>query len=173
MRLRALFRNDLMTGSCWQQGVGVAVMESSTGSSSRSAAELLGRELFRLRQERGLSLRQMARALGMTAHSGLVDYERGYRIPPNGLMASYARALNPKDGRLLTLHRAALAERAQRRIAHVTPELDNPAGSHAEMMHTLAEGLENLARLLRYVAAAWPSSMEVLTHAATVPPQRA
>lgn len=87
-------------------------------------------------------------------------------------MASYARALNPKDDRLLALHRAALAERARRRIAHFTPEPDHPTGSHAEMMHTLAEGLENLARLLRHVAAAWPSPPDTLGHALTVPPQR-
>jgi len=87
-------------------------------------------------------------------------------------MASYARALNPKDDRLLALHRAALAERARRRIAHFTPEPDHLAGSHAEMMHTLAEGLENLARLLRHVASAWPSATEALSHAVSVPPQR-
>ena len=69
---------------------------------------LLGQELLRLRLERGLSLRKLARQLGMTAHSGIVDYERGVRIPPPDLMSSYVQVLQPRGNRLTQLSLATI-----------------------------------------------------------------
>lgn len=89
----------------------------SAGPGRLSAARLFGHELLRLRLHRGLSLRGLARQLGMTAHSGLVDYEKGARIPPRDLMASYLRVLAPKDDRLARLYEAALSDRADLRTA--------------------------------------------------------
>lgn len=80
------------------------------------AYALLGQELLCLRLERGLSLRKLARQLGMTAHSGLVDYERGIRIPPPDLMSSYVQVLQPGGSNLTQLYEAALADRAKKRV---------------------------------------------------------
>src|SRR2546423_5744539 len=64
---------------------------------------------------RGLSLRAMARRLGMTAHAGLSQYERGRRLPPADIVAQYERVLGVTDGELLALHSRVLAERASRK----------------------------------------------------------
>jgi transcriptional regulator with XRE-family HTH domain len=126
---------------------------------THTAAERLGDELLRLRLERGLSLRKMAKELGMTAHSGLVDYERGYRIPPNGLLAAYARALRVDDDRLTVLHRAAMAERARRRAGgsdrSPADGVGKPGGPIAAM-ENLADAMEDMAQLLREIVAGWP-----------------
>ncbi|MEV6235440.1 helix-turn-helix domain-containing protein [Lentzea sp. NPDC051838] len=90
---------------------------------------LLGQELLRLRLERGLSLRKLARQLGMAAHSGIVDYERGVRIPPPDLMTAYVQVLRPEGNRLTQLYEAAMADRAQQRVLNsIQPEIpDRPA----------------------------------------------
>ena len=72
----------------------------------------LGAILYRHRVERGLSLRTMARRLGLSAHSGLLDYERGRRIPPEDLLSAYERVFELPADRLCGLRRQALAERA-------------------------------------------------------------
>lgn len=89
------------------------------GSTISFYAEL-GAELLRLRLLRGFSLRKLARMIGMTAHSGLVDYERGRRIPPLDLMDALLRALQPPDDRLRTLYHAAIGQRVNRRWRSVT-----------------------------------------------------
>lgn len=127
-------------------------------------ATLLGRELLRLRTARGLSLRRLARLLGMTAHSGLVDYERGLRIPPRDLMSAYVRVLSPQDDRLLTVYRAALDNRAARRLAAVRPLAPVPSPGRPAMDPTtadrlllagFAQTLANIADQLRAVAETW------------------
>jgi transcriptional regulator with XRE-family HTH domain len=85
-----------------------------SAADDRSAAKLFGSELGRLRMSRGLSLRRLARIVGIAAHSALVDYERGIRIPPDDLLASLIAALHPETDRLATLYRDAIAERARR-----------------------------------------------------------
>jgi transcriptional regulator with XRE-family HTH domain len=75
----------------------------------------LGTELLRLRLLRGLSLRRLARLIGMTAHSGLVDYERGVRIPPRDLMDLLQEVLQPPDDRLRLRYEEAISRRADRR----------------------------------------------------------
>src|SRR4051812_21206274 len=67
------------------------------------AARELGRALHRCRLERGLSLRALARLVGFAAHSGLVDYERGRRIPPEDLLSAYERAFAMPEGALAPL----------------------------------------------------------------------
>src|SRR4051812_30037644 len=77
----------------------------------------LGAILYRNRVERGLSLRAMARRLGLSAHSGLIDYERGRRIPPEDLLAAYERVFDLPADRLCGLRRQALVERAALKTA--------------------------------------------------------
>lgn len=43
----------------------------------------LGLALYRLRLSRGLSLRVLARRLGMSGHGGLTEYEKGRRAAPH------------------------------------------------------------------------------------------
>lgn len=81
------------------------------------AAHFLGRELFRLRLEQGISLRGLARLFGMSAHSGLVDYERGLRIPPVNIIQAYGRVFAGDQAYLLRLRKAAMVERAANLVA--------------------------------------------------------
>ena len=63
----------------------------------------------------GLSFRELARRLGMSAHSGLSDYEHGRRIPPADLVTSYERVFDVPAGSLKTLRDRAFQERAESR----------------------------------------------------------
>jgi hypothetical protein len=81
------------------------------------ATRFIGQELLRLRLEEGISLRRLARLFGMSAHSGLVDYERGARIPPSNIVAAYGKVFPADREYLLRLHRAAMVERAAELIA--------------------------------------------------------
>jgi transcriptional regulator with XRE-family HTH domain len=75
------------------------------------AAHDLGRELRRLRQERGLSQRALTKLLGLSAHSNIADYESGRRIPPRDIVSSCDHLLET-DGELGRLLTRALAEKA-------------------------------------------------------------
>jgi transcriptional regulator with XRE-family HTH domain len=76
---------------------------------------LLGIELRALRQRRGLSQRRLVRLLGMTAHSNLVDYENGRRLPPRDIVRACEKVLGALPGQLESLHDGALVEIAARR----------------------------------------------------------
>lgn len=84
------------------------------------AAARLGGELRRLRLERGISLRQLTRLIGLSAHSNLGEYERGSRIPPSDIVAACERLLAVPPGSLQGLRETAARERvlARRRRAH-------------------------------------------------------
>lgn len=96
--------------------------------SQRTGSVRLGRQLRRLRLARGLSQRGLARALGLSAHSNLVQYELGRRIPPSDIIAACERLLGDDSGSLRRLRAEALAERAAdvEPLAQHTPE-DVPA----------------------------------------------
>lgn len=81
---------------------------------SDDAREELARLLRQCRLDRGMSLRVLARRMGMSAHSGLADYEWGRRIPPEDLIAAYARVFDLPAGALHDLRARAFAERARR-----------------------------------------------------------
>ena len=76
------------------------------------SARLLGAELRNRRISRGLSLRALARQVGLSGHGTLVDYEHGRRIPPEDLVQACEKALDIRDGYLRNLREKALAERA-------------------------------------------------------------
>jgi transcriptional regulator with XRE-family HTH domain len=87
----------------------------SSTSVNASAAVLFGNELILLRLNKGISLRRLARAVGMTAHSGLVDYERGLRHRdqslsnpcPEGIMSiGRGRIFGVTPGRSGSSHRS-------------------------------------------------------------------
>jgi transcriptional regulator with XRE-family HTH domain len=75
-------------------------------------ARALGAALRGHRMARGLSLRSLAKQVGLAAHGTLLDYEHGRRIPPEDLVVACEKALDLDDGQLRRLRLAALAERA-------------------------------------------------------------
>lgn len=87
----------------------------------------LGRVLHLHRLARGLSLRQLATQVGLSSHSGLVDYERGRRIVPEDLIGAYGRALRLPADYLTLLRMRALAEQASGRIG--PPPQPEPAAA--------------------------------------------
>jgi len=117
---------------------------------SLTAAERLGRELGRLRVHNGLSLRKLARLVGMTAHSGLVDYERGTRIPPHDLFAALQSVLHAGDEHLTSLYQAAVTERARQRLSTTRAETTGSA-----WCEKCAPAADELANALEQLAARW------------------
>lgn len=94
------------------------------------AARLLGAELRSARVARGLSLRTLARNLGLGGHGNLVDYEYGRRIPPEDLLMAWERVLGVRDNHLRDLRAKALAERGDRQasvLLDAPPEPEPPA----------------------------------------------
>lgn len=79
-----------------------------------SAAYRLGTALRLRRLELGLSQRQLARLIGLSAHSNLGDYERGQRIPPGDIVIACEQLLSLEPDLLQSLRREALVERARR-----------------------------------------------------------
>ncbi|MEO3928831.1 tetratricopeptide repeat protein [Micromonosporaceae bacterium B7E4] len=97
----------------------------------------LGEALYRCRRTAGLSLRTLARKLNMSAHSGLVDYERGKRLIPEDLLTRYERIFDDGGG-LRRLRTAVLAAQAGRsairfRIAQLPADLPDFVGRKAEL----------------------------------------
>lgn len=79
----------------------------------------------------------MAKQMGLSAHSALVDYELGRRIPPEDVLAAFEDALELARGTLQPLWRKALAERADRLCgalgrAEAQPVVDNTAAGLLE-----------------------------------------
>ncbi|GAA4035569.1 hypothetical protein GCM10022247_71470 [Allokutzneria multivorans] len=87
----------------------------------------LGAALRRLRTDSGLSLRGLARSIGLNAHSALADYERGRRMIPENLLPRFAAAVGDTDG-AIAASLAALRERAAADLAEL-----------AEQRHAVAE----------------------------------
>jgi len=61
---------------------------------------------------KGLSLRALAKEIGLSGHGTLVDYEHGRRIPPEDLLVACEKVLDLDDGTLRRLRLEALSERA-------------------------------------------------------------
>lgn len=98
--------------------------------SDNESARLLGAQLRGHRVAGGMSLRQLARRIGLSGHGTLVDYEHGRRIPPEDIVVGYERALDVPGGQLRDLRRKALAELAATETAHLlapAPEPSPPA----------------------------------------------
>jgi hypothetical protein len=74
---------------------------------------LLGIELQELRKRLGLSQRAVVRLLGLRAHSNLVDYESGRRIPPNDIIKACEKILHVSPGHLERLRAQVLTEEAR------------------------------------------------------------
>ena len=73
-------------------------------------AQELGAVLRSSRLEQGLSLRALAKRVGLSAHSGVAEYERGTRVPPADLIDAYERALGLPSGYLMNLRRQILRD---------------------------------------------------------------
>ena len=99
-------------------------LEFAAGATGRVP---IGVELRWLRRCRGLSQRQMARLLGLSAHSAVADYESGKRLPAGDIILGYERVFGLADGRLQGLRAQYLADAANAEyravvaaFAHVT-----------------------------------------------------
>jgi tetratricopeptide (TPR) repeat protein len=110
------------------------------GSPSTQPYADLGAALFRARADAGLSLRVTARRLGLSAHSGLVDYERGSRLIPEDLLRRYEQIFPEYAAELRRMRRAALAGRAAR-VSHPRqlpadlPDFTGRAGEVAALLN--------------------------------------
>jgi len=104
----------------------MGVQADGSAAQDAPAAYRLGRALRRRRLELGMSQRQLARLIGLSAHSNLGDYERGQRIPPGDIVMACERLLSVEPDYLQSLRREALCERARRlcRIPETHPELN-------------------------------------------------
>ncbi len=87
----------------------VADPETSVGAERRPEARL-GAALRTAREAQGISLRALARQLNYSAHSNLVEYERGHRLAPLPVVQGYETALNLPSGSLTALHEEVRSE---------------------------------------------------------------
>ena len=90
----------------------------------------VGLALRRAREDRGVSLRALARAL-QRAHSTLVEYERGHRLAPLDVVEAYESELGLGAGTLAAVHERARLElygedRSHRRTYVLRPAVDLP-----------------------------------------------
>jgi transcriptional regulator with XRE-family HTH domain len=67
----------------------------------REVARLIGRRLRQIREQEGLTLRDLAQRLGFPHHTILLKYERGETAPSTARLVSLARALNSSPAALL------------------------------------------------------------------------
>lgn len=72
----------------------------------------LGLVIRRARMSQALSQRQLAAAVGLGAHSGISDFERGRRIPCGDIMSELERVLADDAAALRHHYQRALRERA-------------------------------------------------------------
>lgn len=113
-------------------------------AADQAALCALGACLRRLRLRRGLSLRGMARRLGATGHSALVDFEHGRRLAPAGLLALYCNVFPDDAAELTRLWDAVHSARAQGVVA-VPP----PSEPVAQLPADLADFVDRAAELSR------------------------
>jgi WD40 repeat protein/transcriptional regulator with XRE-family HTH domain len=90
----------------------MAVSSSSAGL-EETPEERFGAELRRLRVQRGLSVRRLAEQLHR-AHSGIVEYERGRRLPGVEVVEQYEDYFGLARGTLVAKRERARVERLER-----------------------------------------------------------
>ena len=103
----------------------MSTQADNSAAQESPAAYRLGTALRRRRLELGMSQRELARLIGLSAHSNLGDYERGQRIPPGDIVVACEHLLSVEPDYLQALRREALCERARR--------LCSPPGAPAEL----------------------------------------
>lgn len=101
------------------------------GAPGDEDAQALPRRLRQLRMQEGLTQRQMAAALGLSAHSSVADFEAGRRIPHNDILIAYERRFALAGNELRLLRQRALAVRARSREPSTTDELRPVTGASA------------------------------------------
>lgn len=82
----------------------------------------LGQELRRLRESKGITQTQMARAVGLSARSAVADYESGRRLPPDDIIRNYERAFGLDPGMLRERRNQARAAQRLQTIEVCEPE---------------------------------------------------
>ena len=74
--------------------------------------------LYRVRLEKGLSLRAMAHRMGYSSHSMFAELEKARRLPSEALLRTYEEHFELPPRSLVDLRQRALIERAARLIPH-------------------------------------------------------
>lgn len=106
-----------------------ARLQAVTAVGENESARNLGAEIRNRRVALGMSLRGLAKELGLAAHGTLVDYEHGRRIPPEDLIIGCERVFRISDGALRNLRDKALAERADQQADRLLAEPRVTAGA--------------------------------------------
>lgn len=86
-----------------------------------SADQALAFTLRQLRLREGMSLRDLVRRLGYSAHSAIADFESGRRLPSEGVIQDYETLFAVAPGLLSAQRRRVLAERADAEWAATSP----------------------------------------------------
>jgi transcriptional regulator with XRE-family HTH domain len=87
-------------------------MSSGTSDEPRLLPEQrVGAALRAARKAAGVGLREMARRLNYGSHSGLSEYEKGAKMPPETVVAGYEHVLGLESGVLTAVLEAANVER--------------------------------------------------------------
>lgn len=87
-------------------------MSSGTSDQPRLLPEQrAGAALRAAREAGGIGLREMARRLNYSSHSGLSEYEKGVKMPPEAVVAGYEHILGLEPGVLTAVLEAANVER--------------------------------------------------------------
>ncbi|MDT9695140.1 helix-turn-helix transcriptional regulator [Streptomyces sp. P17] len=138
------------------------------------SALVLGAALYQCRLEQGLSLRSLARRLGLGSHSGLLDYERGHRIPPEYLLIAYEREFGTAAGHLRGLRARALRERAEALVGDLIDRYGvPPAVARAPGTPPLVGLVSRLAHTLHALPSCMASAVtEAWQTSAERPPRR-
>jgi transcriptional regulator with XRE-family HTH domain len=84
-------------------------IEEDAGSAAMRPEERFGAELRRVREERSVSLRGLAKKLSRS-HSNLVEYERGHRLAPRDVVEAYEAELGLAPQTLTSLRERAWLE---------------------------------------------------------------
>src|SRR2546423_7789887 len=106
----------------------------------------LGSALRRIRTERGMPLRALARKL-FRSHSTLVEYERGHRLAPLDVVEAYEAELGVAPGTLVALHDQARLrlygeDRSHRQTYVLRPALHAPNQLPAHTPHFVGRAEE-------------------------------
>src|ERR1700730_5093500 len=92
---------------CWNLYGSESLDDGQESNSSPLRPEArMGSALRRIRTERGMPLRALARKL-LRSHSTLVEYERGHRLAPREIVQAYESEFAVASGTLVDLYEAA------------------------------------------------------------------
>jgi len=88
------------------------IVERLAGTPGPDPSLVLRAAMRALREAWGITQRDLAASLHLSAHSSIVDYEAGRRIPHDDILAAYERRFGLRPGQLQQIRRRVLTQRA-------------------------------------------------------------